>query len=163
MRRVTIFFMCCLLFSIQAQVLPALFHTNWLPNAILTTIVTITLFKGHQTGLISAIIGGGIQDILISNFFGLHIFPYVLIIYALSIVQHRMYEERWYWTCILVAIATVLDGLIRIVMISASGGDISFFAYLWYMVLPTVFWNALIGAVIHNIMKYTQEREDYIW
>ena len=47
-----------LIYFIQAQLLPAIFHTNWLPNLILTTVVMITLFKGRRMGLVSAVIGG---------------------------------------------------------------------------------------------------------
>ena len=36
-----------LIYFIQAQLLPAIFHTNWLPNLILTIIVMVTLFKGR--------------------------------------------------------------------------------------------------------------------
>ena len=36
-----------LIYFIQAQLLPTIFHTNWLPNLILTIIVMITLFKGQ--------------------------------------------------------------------------------------------------------------------
>ena len=59
-----------LIYFIQAQLLPAIFHTNWLPNLILTTIVIVTLFKGRYMGLMAAVIGGIVHDVLISNFFG---------------------------------------------------------------------------------------------
>ena len=58
-----------LIYFIQAQLLPAIFHTNWLPNLILTTIVIVTLFKGRYMGLMAAVIGGIVHDVLISNFF----------------------------------------------------------------------------------------------
>ncbi|WP_298632534.1 rod shape-determining protein MreD, partial [uncultured Veillonella sp.] len=108
-----------LIYFIQAQLLPAIFHTNWLPNLILTIIVMVTLFKGRYMGLMAAVIGGIVHDVLISNFFGLHLFPYVLVVYLLSAVKHRLYEERWYWSSAIVAICTLLDGFIRSLMILA--------------------------------------------
>ena len=108
-----------LIYFIQAQLLPAIFHTNWLPNLILTIIVMVTLFKGRRMGIMAAVIGGIVHDVLISNFFGLHLFPYVIVVYLLSAVKHRLYEERWYWSSAIVAICTLLDGFIRSLCILA--------------------------------------------
>lgn len=69
MRYIALILVCCALYFIQAQLLPAIFHTNWLPNCILTAVVLVTIFKGRKMGLIAAAVGGSIHDILISNFF----------------------------------------------------------------------------------------------
>lgn len=163
MRRLAIVLTGFFLLFLQAQLLPALFHTNWVPNVILTAVIVVTVFKGQLAGLTVAVVGGGLQDILISNFFGLHLFPYSALVYILSIVQQRVYEERWYWTCIIVAISTLLDGIMRIAIIAASGGEIEFLAYMWHMILPTLFWNVLLGAVGHWLLQSKQEEENYFW
>ena len=152
-----------LIYFIQAQLLPTIFHTNWLPNLILTIIVMITLFKGRRMGLISAVIGGIVHDVLISNFFGLHLFPYIVVVYLLSLVKSSVYEERWYWSCGIIGVCTILDGIMRCIMISASGGDIQFISYMGHMVMPTVFWNAILGGIGHKLMGLMEEKEDYIW
>lgn len=162
MRRLYLLLIGCVLFFIQGQLLPALFHTNFLPDIILTAIIVVTLFKGQSDGLLAALIGGLVQDILISNFFGLHLFPYMIIVYLLSLVKHRMYEERWYWTFAFVSICTLFVGIIRMTMLGMSGADIHL-SYIWYMVIPAVFWNALFGAIGHGLLSRTKEREDYMW
>ena len=163
MRYIALVMLCCGLYFIQAQLLPAIFHTSWLPNCILTAVILVTIFKGRKTGLIAAVIGGSIHDILISNFFGLHLFPYTIVVYLLSFVKSHVYEERWYWSCAIVGICTLIDGIVRYVMISSSGGDIIFFSYIGHMVMPTAFWNAVLGGIGHILMGLTEEKEDYIW
>lgn len=163
MRYIALVMLCCGLYFIQAQLLPAIFHTSWLPNCILTAVILVTIFKGRKTGLIAAVIGGSIHDILISNFFGLHLFPYIIVVYLLSFVKSHVYEERWYWSCAIVGICTLIDGIVQYVMISSSGGDIIFFSYIGHMVMPTVFWNAVLGGIGHFLMGLTEEKEDYIW
>ena len=112
----------------------------------------------------AAVIGGIVHDVLISNFFGLHLFPYVIVVYLLSAVKHRIYEERWYWSSGIVAICTLLDGVIRSFMILASGGDLHFGLYLWHMVLPVMFWNGLLGAIVHGLLwRKDDEQQGYIW
>ncbi len=54
MRYIALILVCCALYFIQAQLLPAIFHTNWLPNCILTAVVLVTIFKGRKMGLIAA-------------------------------------------------------------------------------------------------------------
>ena len=44
MRYIALILVCCALYFIQAQLLPAIFHTNWLPNSILTAVVLVTIF-----------------------------------------------------------------------------------------------------------------------
>ena len=136
---------------------------DWLPNCILTAVVLATIFKGRKMGLIAAVVGGSIHDILISNFFGLHLFPYIVVVYLLSLVKSSVYEERWYWSCGIIGVCTILDGIMRCIMISASGGDIQFISYMGHMVMPTVFWNAILGGIGHKLMGLMEEKEDYIW
>ena len=152
-----------LIYFIQAQLLPAIFHTNWLPNLILTITVMVTLFKGRRMGLMVAVVGGIVHDVLISNFLGLHLFPSVIVVYLLSAVKYRIYEERWYWSSAIVAICTLLDGLIRSFMILASGGDLHLGVYLLHMVVPVLFWNGVLGAIVHGLLWRKEEQQDYIW
>ena len=85
-------------------------------------------------------------------------------VYLLSAVKHRIYEERWYWSSGIVAICTLLDGVIRSFMILASGGDLHFGLYLWHMVLPVMFWNGLLGAIVHGLLwRKDDEQQGYIW
>lgn len=163
MRYIALILVCCALYFIQAQLLPAIFHTNWLPNCMLTAVVLVTIFKGRKMGLIAAVVGGSIHDILISNFFGLHLFPYIVVVYLLSLVKSSVYEERWYWSCGIIGVCTILDGIMRCIMIGASGGDIQFISYMGHMVMPTVFWNAILGGIGHKMMGLMEEKEDYIW
>ena len=32
-----------------------------------------------------------------------------------------------------------------------------------HMVMPTVFWNAILGGIGHKMMGLMEEKEDYIW
>ena len=57
----------------------------------------------------------------------------------------------------------ILDGIMRCIMIGASGGDIQFISYMGHMVMPTVFWNAILGGIGHKLMGLMEEKEDYIW
>ena len=150
-------------FYLQAQVIPMVFHTSWLPNLILVWVVLLTLLNGRRTGLFVAIVGGLIHDVLISNFFGLHMFPYVIIVYLLSFVKARIYGEQWYISFILVVLSTIVDGLVRMGMLYMIRADISFLPYMWHMVLPPMLLNGGLGVIIHFMLWKLEEKEQYMW
>ena len=68
-----------------------------------------------------------------------------------------------YWSSAIVAICTLLDGLIRSFMILASGGDLHLGVYLLHMVVPVLFWNGVLGAIVHGLLWRKEEQQDYIW
>ena len=161
MRYIALILVCCALYFIQAQLLPAIFHTNWLPNSILTAVVLVTIFKGRKMGLIAAVVGGSIHDILISNFFGLHLFPYMVVVYLLSLVKSSVYEERWYWSCGIIGVCTILDGIMRCIMISASGGDILFFFFIGGLGVPTPFLFSPFWGIWPQIIILFVKKKGY--
>lgn len=52
MRYIALVMLCCGLYFIQAQLLPAIFHTSWLPNCILTAVILVTILKVGRRGLL---------------------------------------------------------------------------------------------------------------
>ena len=94
--------------------------------------------SAHYTGK-----SNKLEDLSLIHIFGLHLFPYIVVVYLLSLVKSSVYEERWYWSCGIIGVCTILDGIMRCIMIGASGGDIQFISYMGHMVMPTVFWNEM--------------------
>ena len=64
---------------IQASFAPMLFHGLVQPDLILTSIAIAALLFDKRKAFAIAMAGGLIQDIIIGNFFGLHLLPYLLI------------------------------------------------------------------------------------
>lgn len=149
-------------FLIQASVLPVLFRQGWIPNLILVWVV-LSLLRGRRIGLMAAIVGGLVHDILISNAFGLHFFPYIAVAYFISIWSHSVYEEQWYVTFAWVSVATVVDMLVRIGMLWLGREDILIGTYIWHHIWPVWWLNGLIGIMVHEILWYMEEKDEYIW
>lgn len=152
-----------LTFLIQADVLPMLFKHEWLPNLILVWVVVLTLLKGRRVGLAVAIIGGVVHDVVISNAFGLHFFPYIVVAYFVSIWSHSVYEEQWYVTFAWVCGATFLDMFVRMGMLWLGREDIVFASYIWHHSWPVWWLNGLIGIVLHELIWNMEEKDEYIW
>ena len=35
--------------------------------------------------------------------------------------------------------------------------------YMWHMVIPVLFWNGLLAAIVHGLLWRKDEQQDYIW
>ena len=82
----------------------------------------------------------------------------------MSLVKSSVYEERWYWSCGIIGVCTILDGIMRCINDrSPVVDDTTIHFYMGHMVMPTVFWNAILGGIGHKMMGLMEEKEDYIW
>ena len=82
-------------FLLQAMILPRLFNGVVQPNVIQLAVILISLRYGQRMGLGIAIIGGFVQDVVIGNFFGVHLLPYLAIAFICSYVG-RLLEKGQY-------------------------------------------------------------------
>ena len=81
---------------IQSLVVPRWFPYSWAPHLLLDIALVVTILKGRSSGLLLAVVGGIVQDVMIGNYFGLHVVSYAAVSYALGSIHLTIYEEQWY-------------------------------------------------------------------
>lgn len=150
-------------YLIQAQVFPLLFHNNWQPDLVLVWIVLLSLIKGRKTGLIVAGIGGIVRDVMIGDFFGLHLFPYLFVAYVAPALGSEIYEEQWYRSFFAALIATLMDGIMRYIMLFVIGYQSNIFIYGLHFIWPCLWMNGLLALAVHHIIWQLKEEDDYFW
>ena len=69
------------IFLLQSSFLPFLFNGIMQRDLWLTVIALSSLVVDRKTAILLAAIGGLLQDVVTSNFFGLHLLPYLGIIF----------------------------------------------------------------------------------
>ena len=74
-----LFSISVVLFFLQGSFLPLLLFGKWQPDIFLTVLIIFSLIFEKKEIFAFAVVFGLIQDLIIGNFFGLHIFPYVII------------------------------------------------------------------------------------
>ena len=89
MRKTYCIITALVVFILQSVVLPRVFNGIVQPNLILLFVIIVSLRFGQRKGTGVALLGGFLQDVVIGNFFGIHILPYLLVA-ALS-----SYLGRW--------------------------------------------------------------------
>ena len=68
-----------IVFILQAAILPFMFNSVSQPNLIFVLVVLMALHHGQRIGIITALLGGFCQDVIIGNFFGLHLLVYLIV------------------------------------------------------------------------------------
>lgn len=148
---------------IQSLVVPRWFPYSWAPHLLLDIALVVTVLKGRSHGMMLAVLGGIVQDVMIGNYFGLHVVSYAIVNYMLGAMQGSVYEEQWYasagWTGLGVALVMMLQiGLLWIVQ-----EPIVMTTYIWNHGIPSIGIDALVGIVVHKLVWRWEEKDEYMW
>lgn len=163
MRKISYVLLGIVTFLIQAEVFPMLFRTVWQPDLIFVWIVLLSVIKGRRYGMFAAIVGGLTRDIVIGNFFGLFLFPYMIVAYLAVQLGYEIYEEQWYRSFLVVAIATLVDGIIRYTMLEIGGISGNALLYFGHYIWPCLWINSILAIAVHEIIWNFSEKEEYFW
>ena len=94
MRKLRCFITALIVFILQSSVLPFIFGEVTQPNLILVFVVLIALHMGQKMGITTALIGGFCQDVIIGNFFGVHLLPYLIIAFVCGAIGENIDRDQ---------------------------------------------------------------------
>lgn len=146
------------LFLLQSAVLPFLLYGGWMPDLWLAAAVISVLAFDRKTALTFALAGGAAQDIVAGNFFGLHLFPYLMVTLLTSFFMRERYNRKWLVSVLSVAAGTAVYFVFLWLVVAVSGGRVDIPAYAVYRGLPQIGANALAALVLHNVL-WNMKRE----
>lgn len=137
---------------IQASFAPMLFHGLVQPDLILTSIAIAALLFDKRKAFAIAMAGGLIQDIIIGNFFGLHLLPYLLITALLVRFGRGRYTRHWYISLLAVVMATIVYLLFSSLILWWGGSHYLSYSYFLSLGIPLTFLNGLSSIILYNLL-----------
>lgn len=146
------------LFLLQSALLPFWWPSLHLPDLWLATVVLWTVFYGPKAGIYPALLGGLVQDIVVGNFFSLHLAGYLL-------VWAAMIPAGWYLrVSFLVSVALIfLAGLIfgsGVYLVLLIAGEAPVWGtWLLQNVLPLASLTCMGSIPFYYIYRPKEERE----
>lgn len=141
-----------IIYLLQASLLPFLFDGITQPDLWLTVIALSTLVYDRKTALILAMIGGLLQDIVISNFFGLHLLPYLAITLLFLELGRERYNRHWYISLLAVWIASLIYVVLSSLIMWWAGSHYPPVSYFLYLGLPFTVMNGVAALFLHPVM-----------
>ena len=148
---------------LQSSVVPRWFPYSWTPHLLLTIALVVTVLKGRSTGMTLAILGGIVQDVIIGNFFGLHVVSYALVAYILGSLQYTIYEEQWYATAWWTGLGAAVVMFVQLGLLWIVQEPVDILTYIWNHGIPSIGIDALLGIVVHKLLWRWEEKDEYLW
>lgn len=150
------------LFLVQSSVLPFLCNGVAQPDLWLVSIIIASMVFKLDFVMGLAIVGGFIQDLVTSNFFGLHIFPYIFIAYIFVKYGKERYNKHWYVSAMAVTAGSVLYLICETVILYLAGIKMISFLYLFDVGSIFVVYNTVCSFLLHKILwGFKIEKELY--
>ena len=103
--------------------------------------------------------GGFLQDVIIGNFFGIHILPYLLVAALSSYLGRSLEKDQYILLVLLVLFITEAYLVFTYLVLSLSGQFVSFIPYLAQYSVPLLVSHGILARFADRIVR-KMYRED---
>ena len=151
------------IFLLQSSFLPFLFNGIMQPDLWLTVIALSSLVVDRKTAILLAAIGGLLQDVVTSNFFGLHLLPYLGITLLFLKFGRDRYNKHWYISLLAVLLASVIYVVVSSIIMGWAGSRYPSLFYFVYLGIPLVLMNGGCALALHPLIWMLKREEEPRW
>lgn len=154
----------CIFFSIlQGSVIPFFFDGISQPDLWLVFIIISAMVFPVKYAYVLSIVGGLVQDLIIGNFFGLHLLAYIVITFILVEFVKGKYNRNWYVSVISVIVGSLAFMGISTLIMWIAGVPLVSFLYLLYIGVPFIGYNAVCVFLLHRPLWYFKIEGESRW
>ena len=137
---------------LQAAVLPFIFYGVSQPNLIFVFVVLMGLHHGQRVGIATALLGGFCQDVIIGNFFGLHLLVYLIVTLVCSYLGRNIEKDQWILTLLIVLGATEAGLILTCGFLFLAGQYINVAAYLLEFSIPVLVYHGISALPVDHVV-----------
>jgi len=154
----------CIFFSIlQGSVIPFFFDGISQPDLWLVFIIISAMVFPVKYAYVLSIVGGLVQDLIIGNFFGLHLLVYIVITFIFVKFVKGKYNRNWYVSVISVIVGSLAFMGISTLVMWIAGVPLVSFLYLLYIGVPFIGYNAVCAFLLHRPLWYFKIEGESRW
>lgn len=152
MRKLACVITVFVVFILQSSVLPFIFDEVTQPNLIFLFVVLMSLHYGQRIGVITALLGGFAQDVVIGNFFAIHLLPYILIAMICGYLCRYVEREQSLLTVLIVLGATEACYIFTWIVLVLSGQYVRIIPYLIEFSFPMLVYHGILALPVDHIV-----------
>lgn len=154
----------CIFFStLQGSVIPFFFDGISQPDLWLVFIIISAMVFPVKYAYVLSIVGGLVQDLIIGNFFGLHLLAYIVITFIFVKFVKGKYNRNWYVSVISVIVGSLEFMGISTLVMWIAGVPLVSFLYLLYIGVPFIGYNAVCAFLLHRPLWYFKIEGESRW
>ncbi len=148
-------------FVLQSAVLPFMFNGVSQPNLIFVFVVLISLHTGPRSGMAAAILGGVVQDLIIGDYIGLHLLPYVLISFVCGSLGQSMERGQRFLSVVILLVATECCLILTCLFLWGAGQYVRILPYLLQYSIPMLMYHAVLALPVHHVVWSLRKEEPF--
>ncbi|HKL11358.1 MAG TPA: rod shape-determining protein MreD [Clostridia bacterium] len=138
-------------FLLQTTLLQHVRIFGVLPNLALVLVVVFSVRLKMPMGICAAVTGGVLQDFFFSPAFGIYTLIYLTVAISVSVISGNFFEESGATPLIMIAIATIGQYFMMIVIYYFAGMQFNLSAIFLRMILPELLINAIFCWALYKI------------
>jgi len=144
---------------VQVTVLPAYIADPFKPNLLIVVVAYLGLRVGGWRGALFAFFLGLVADCFSGMYLGLSAFSFLSVHLLLRKVADRLYTDSLYLMLLVVSLATIVNGLIHLVLLLLFSVADGVYATLLAGLLPQTLVNALAASLLFGIPAFGVREE----
>jgi len=144
---------------VQVTVFPAYFADPFQPNLIVIVIVYLGLREGGWRGGCLVFLMGLVEDCFSGIYLGLSAFSFLSIYLAMRKMSDRLYTDNLYLMVLVVFLATLVNGLIHLLLLLLFPTAAGIYKTLLPSLLPQALVNALVASIIFGLPLFSVREE----
>jgi rod shape-determining protein MreD len=144
---------------VQVTVLPAYVADPFKPNLLIVVVAYLGLREGGWHGALFAFSLGLVADCFSGVYLGLSAFSFLSVHLLLRKVADRLYTDNLYLMLLVVSLATIVNGLIHLVLLLLFSVADGMYATLLAGLLPQALVNALAASLLFGIPSFGVREE----
>ena len=134
----------------QITLFPAYVLDPFQPNLLIIMVVCLGLRSAARFGGLAAFSLGLLQDCFSGLYLGLDGFSYLFIYLLLNKVSDRLYTDSRYLMIIVVFIATIVSGLLNLLLLLIFSAANGIYATLLPSLIPQALVNAMVASLVFS-------------
>ena len=139
---------------LQVTILPAYLADPFKPNLLIIVVAYVGLKTGRMGGILAFVLGL-LQDCFSGIYLGLNGFSYLCIFISLNVTADRLYTDSRYLMVLVVFLATVVNGLLHLVLLFIFPNTNGMYAPILSSLIPQGLINALIASLVFTFPTVT--------
>ena len=150
----------------QATAMPHLTIMDVKPDLMLLMVISWSLLRGAQEGVIWALVGGMGLDLLSGAPFGTSTVPLVIISLLAGVGELSVFRTHITLPLIATLIATLAYDLFFLLLLHMQGRSIAWADSLTKVVLPSTLFNVLLAPFVYKALYWLHRktgREEMAW
>ena len=152
-----------LVYILQTTILCKLTVFGIMPDAVLVCVLCYSMIFGKEKGFVAALIAGLLMDFLTGDFFGRHIWIYLLSSAFASFLAENTFGKNFLTAAIITVVVSLAGGAIMAIYLYVVKLDRNIVHSLFAVTPVYAIYNMIVGVfifvLIENIRKFSYRWE----